>query len=451
MFTSINPFTQETIAVYTAHTPAEIEQKLALGHKAYRELLSIPLEQRRQWMMQVAQSMKDNVDEHAALITQEMGKTLKEARAEVLKCATSAEYYAENITEMLQHKPIRSDAYKSYVSYEPKGIILAIMPWNFPYWQVFRFALPNILAGNTGLLKHASNVSGCALAIEKIFSESGFPAGTFQSLLVSSKDIEPVIADPRVQGVTLTGSTPAGKSVAALAGKYIKKTVLELGGSDPFIVLKDADLEAAAKTAVQGRMQNAGQSCIAAKRWIVEKEVVPAFTAEVKRIIGALKQGDPTDDSTQMGPMARPDLAEELAKQLQDSISQGAILELGGTHEGCNFAPTLLSGVTNKMTAFKEETFGPLAVIIEAANEADAIALANETEFGLGAALWTSDLDKAAILATQIDSGNVFINAMVRSDARLPFGGVKQSGYGRELSLEGTHEFLNVKTVYIQQ
>ncbi|HWV65002.1 NAD-dependent succinate-semialdehyde dehydrogenase [Chitinophaga sp.] len=451
MFTSINPFTQETIAVYTAHTPEETEQKLQLGHKAYLELLQVPLEQRRQWMMQVAQSMKDHADEHAALITREMGKTLKEARAEVLKCATSAEYYAENIVEMLQHKPIQSDAYKSYVSYEPKGIILAIMPWNFPYWQVFRFAIPNILAGNTGILKHASNVSGCALAIEKIFAESNFPAGTFQSLLVSSKDIEPIIADPRVQGVTLTGSTPAGKSVAALAGKYIKKTVLELGGSDPFIVLKDADLETAAKTAVQGRMQNAGQSCIAAKRWIVEKEIVPAFTAEVKRILQDLKQGDPTQESTQMGPMARPDLAEELAKQLQDSINQGAKLELGGTHEGCNFAPTLLTGVTNKMTAFKEETFGPLAVIIEAADEAAAIALANETQFGLGAALWTSDLDKAAQLATQIESGNVFINAMVRSDARLPFGGVKQSGYGRELSLEGTHEFLNVKTVYIQQ
>ncbi|MGF6846957.1 succinate-semialdehyde dehydrogenase/glutarate-semialdehyde dehydrogenase [Chitinophaga sp. W3I9] len=451
MFTSINPFTQETIAEYAAHTPEQIEQKLQLGHKAYRELLQVSLEQRRQWMMQVAQSMKDNADEHAALITREMGKTLKEARAEVLKCATSAEYYAENIVEMLAHKPIGSDAYKSYVSYEPKGIILAIMPWNFPYWQVFRFAIPNILAGNTGILKHASNVSGCALAIEKIFTESNFPAGTFQSLLISSKDIEPVIADHRVQGVTLTGSTPAGKSVAALAGKYIKKTVLELGGSDPFIVLKDADLEAAAKTAVQGRMQNAGQSCIAAKRWIVEKDIVPAFTAAVKRILQDLKQGDPTQESTQMGPMARPDLAEELAKQLQDSIRQGAKLELGGTHEGCNFAPTLLTGVTNKMTAFKEETFGPLAVIIEAADETDAIALANETEFGLGAALWTSDLDKAAKLATQIESGNVFINAMVRSDARLPFGGVKQSGYGRELSLEGTHEFLNVKTVYIQQ
>lgn len=451
MFTSINPFTQETIAEYPAHTSGEIAQKLQLGHKAFRELSQTPLEQRRQWMMQVAQSLKDNAGAHAALITREMGKTLQEAKAEVLKCADSAIYFAENITEMLQPKPVASDAYKSYVSYEPKGIILAIMPWNFPYWQVFRFAIPNILAGNTGLLKHASNVSGCALAIEKLFSESSFPAGTFQSLLVNSKDMEPVIADPRVQGVTLTGSTPAGKSVAALAGKYIKKTVLELGGSDPFIVLKDADLEAAAKTAVQGRMQNAGQSCIAAKRWIVEKEIAPAFTAAVKRLLHDLQQGDPTLESTNMGPMARPDLAEELAKQLQDSIDQGATLELGGTHEGCNFAPTLLTGVTNKMTAFKEETFGPLAVIIEAANEADAIALANETDFGLGAALWTSDLDKAARLAAQIESGNVFINAMVRSDARLPFGGVKQSGYGRELSLEGTHEFLNIKTVYIQQ
>ncbi|CAL1517098.1 NAD-dependent succinate-semialdehyde dehydrogenase [Chitinophaga sp. MM2321] len=451
MFTSINPFTQETIAAYTAHTEQEIEKKLLMGERAYRQLLQIPLEQRCQWMMGVAKSLKDNVAEHAALITQEMGKTKLEAEGEVLKCATSAEYYAENIAEMLQPKLITSDAYKSYVAYEPKGIILAIMPWNFPYWQVFRFALPNILAGNTGLLKHASNVSGCALAIERVFAESGFPAGTFQSVLVSSKNIEPIIADPRIQGVTLTGSTPAGRSVAALAGKYIKKTVLELGGSDPFIVLKDADLEAAAKTAVQGRMQNAGQSCIAAKRWIVEKEVVPAFTELVHHFLENIQQGDPTLESTTMGPMARPDLAEELAKQLQETIRQGARLELGGTHEGCNFAPTLLTGVTNNMTAFKEETFGPLAVIIEAKDEQEAIALANETDFGLGAALWTSDLDKAARLATQIESGNVFINAMVRSDARLPFGGVKQSGYGRELSLEGTHEFLNVKTVYIKQ
>ncbi|MCW3463850.1 NAD-dependent succinate-semialdehyde dehydrogenase [Chitinophaga nivalis] len=451
MFTSTNPFTQEKIADYAAHTPEEISQKLEQGHQAYRRLLDIPLAQRRTWMEQVAASLKNNVAQHAALITQEMGKTLKEANAEVLKCADAALYYATHITDILQAKPVAADAYKSYIAYEPKGIILAIMPWNFPYWQVFRFAIPNILAGNTGLLKHAANVSGCALAIEKVFVDAGFPAGTFQSVLVSSKDIEPIIADPRVQGVTLTGSTPAGKSVAALAGKYIKKTVLELGGSDPFIVLKDADITAAAKTAVQGRMQNAGQSCIAAKRWIVEAPVVAEFTAAVKTLLLELKQGDPTADSTRMGPMARPDLAADLARQLQDTISQGATLELGGTHEGCNFAPTLLSGVTNKMTAFKEETFGPLAVIITAADEQEAIALANETEFGLGAAIWTSDLDKAARLATQIESGNVFINAMVRSDARLPFGGVKQSGYGRELSLEGTHEFLNIKTVYIQQ
>ncbi|WP_167016548.1 NAD-dependent succinate-semialdehyde dehydrogenase [Chitinophaga sp. Cy-1792] len=449
MFNSIYPYTQEIIAEYQEHTESEIATKLLKGEKAYRELLKTPLEKRCQWMAAIARSMRDNVKEHATIITREMGKTLKEATAEVLKCATTIDFYVENIGSMLSPRIISSDASKSYVSYEPKGIILAIMPWNFPYWQVFRFAIPNILAGNAGILKHASNVSGCALAIEKLFVESEFPEGTFQSVLLSSKHIEPIIADPRVQGVTLTGSTPAGKSVAALAGKYIKKTVLELGGSDPFIILKDADIQEAAKVAVQGRMQNAGQSCIAAKRWIVEQPVVADFTAAVRSILQNLKQGDPMLESTQMGPMARLDLAQELGKQLENSISQGAHLELGGTWEGCNFAPTLLTGVTSDMTAFREETFGPLAVIIAAANEADAISLANETEFGLGSALWTKDLEKAARLATQIESGNVFINAMVRSDARLPFGGVKQSGYGRELSLEGTHEFLNVKTVYI--
>ncbi|RAJ83531.1 succinate-semialdehyde dehydrogenase/glutarate-semialdehyde dehydrogenase [Chitinophaga dinghuensis] len=449
MFKSIYPYTQELIAEYKEHTANEIETKLLKGEKAFRDMLNIPLDQRRQWMAQVAKSMRDNVKEHATIISQEMGKTLQEATAEVQKCATTIDYYVENIEQILQPRIISSDASKSYVSYEPKGIILAIMPWNFPYWQVFRFAIPNILAGNAGLLKHASNVSGCALAIEKLFTESGFPEGTFQTVLLSSQHIEPIIADPRVQGVTLTGSTPAGKSVAALAGKYIKKTVLELGGSDPFIVLKDADIKEAAKVAVQGRMQNAGQSCIAAKRWIVEKPAVAEFTQAVAEILQAMKQGDPMLESTNMGPMARPDLAEDLGRQLKETISQGAHLVLGGTYEGCNFAPTLLTGVTADMTAFREETFGPLGVIIEAAGEEAAIALANETDFGLGSALWTKDLEKAARLARQIESGNVFINAMVRSDARLPFGGVKQSGYGRELSLEGTHEFLNVKTVYI--
>lgn len=449
-FKSIYPYTQETIAEYAAHTDKEIERKLELGHRAYRQLGQIPLQQRCDLMLQAASLLRKNTTEHATIITREMGKTLKEAKAEVLKCATAAEYYAQNMAGMLRPKPITADASNSYISYEPKGIILAIMPWNFPYWQVFRFAIPNLLAGNTGLLKHASNVSGCALAIEKLFLEAGYPEGAFQAVLVSSKNIEPLIADARVQGVTLTGSTPAGMSVAQLAGKYIKKSVLELGGSDPFIVLKDADLDQAAATAVKARMQNAGQSCIAAKRWIVEKDIADAFIDKVNSILQQMKQGDPMAYGTQMGPMARPDLAEDLARQLQQTLEQGAKLLTGGTYEGCNFAPTLLTGVQPGMTAFREETFGPLAVVITAQDEEQAIQLANQTPFGLGAAIWTKDTEKATGLATQIESGNVFINDMVHSDARLPFGGVKQSGYGRELSSEGAHEFLNIKTVYVK-
>jgi succinate-semialdehyde dehydrogenase/glutarate-semialdehyde dehydrogenase len=448
-FKSINPYTQETIAEYAAHTEAEIEQLLAWGHQTFRQTRQVPLQQRCDQMLKLAALLKEQADVHAAIITREMGKTLKEAKAEVLKCASSAEYYAQHIAEMLQYKPVNSDGQQSYIAYEPKGIVLAIMPWNFPYWQVFRFAIPNILAGNTGLLKHASNVSGCALAIEKLFLEAGFPEGSFQAVLINSKNIEPLIADTRVQGVTLTGSTGAGMSVAALAGKYIKKTVLELGGSDPFIVLKDANIEEAAKIAVKARMQNAGQSCIAAKRWIVEQSVLGDFTDRVSTLLGLMKQGDPFLADTDMGPMARPDLATELSQQMRKTIAQGASLVLGGKQDSANFSPTLLTGVQPRMTAFDEETFGPLAVIISANDEQHAIQLANQTPFGLGSALWTTDLDKARKLATQIESGNVFINAMVRSDARLPFGGVKQSGYGRELSVEGTHEFLNVKTVYI--
>lgn len=448
-FKSINPYTQETIAEYAAHTNAEIEQRLAWGDRAYRHLWQTTLEERCEWMQNLINLLKTHTEEHAAIITGEMGKTLKEAKTEVLKCAASATHFIQHIEEMLRPKPVKSDAQQSYISYEPKGIILAIMPWNFPYWQVFRFAIPNILAGNTGILKHASNVSGCALAIEQLFLEAGFPEGTFQSVLVNSKNIEPVIADPRIQGVTLTGSTAAGISVAQLSGKYIKKSVLELGGSDPFIVLKDANLDLAAQTAVKARMQNAGQSCIAAKRWIVEKPVLEQFTDKVSQLLSSMKQGDPMQGETDMGPMARPDLAAELAQQLQQTVAQGAKLALGGQYKDANFAPTLLTGVRNGMTAFEEETFGPLAVIIEAANEQQAVELANQTPYGLGASLWTTDLEKAQRLARQIESGNVFVNAMVRSDARLPFGGIKQSGYGRELSLEGTHEFLNVKTVYI--
>ncbi|MGX5817298.1 NAD-dependent succinate-semialdehyde dehydrogenase [Chitinophaga lutea] len=447
---SINPFTNETIGEYAVHTAADVEQKLQAGWKAFAALKQAGVQQRAAWMTQLAANLKANATEYGSLITREMGKTLKEAKAEVLKCAATAEYYATHIESMLLPRLIESDARKSYAAFEPKGIILAIMPWNFPFWQVFRFAIPNLLAGNAALLKHASNVSGCGLAIEQIFRDAGFPDGAFQALILPSKDMEPVIADSRVQGVTLTGSTPAGTSVAALAGKYIKKTVLELGGSDPFIVLKDADLNEAAKIAVKARMQNAGQSCIAAKRWIVESPVLEDFTQMVQSIISSLKQGDPFQTDTDTGPMARIDLADDISRQLRESVAKGAQLLAGGEQNGCNFTPALLTGVAPGMPAFDEETFGPLAAVISANDEAHAIRLANQTPFGLGSALWTRDLDKAARLAPLIDSGNVFINTMVRSDARLPFGGVKQSGYGRELSLEGAHEFLNIKTVFIQ-
>lgn len=449
-FRSIYPFTQETIAEYPAHTAEQIEGRLRLGWKAFAALKQAGVAQRAEWMLRAAELLKNNATRHGTLITREMGKVLKEAKAEVLKCAGTAEYYANNIAEMLRPRPIDTDGKKSYAAFEPKGIILAIMPWNFPYWQVFRFAIPNLLAGNAVVLKHASNVSGCGLAIEKVFLEAGFPEGAFQTLLVSSKDMEPVIADARIHGVTLTGSTPAGMSVAALAGKYIKKTVLELGGSDPFIVLKDANLAEAAKTAVKARMQNAGQSCIAAKRWIVEKTVMEDFVQQVQAIITSLRQGDPLLPDTDTGPMARVDLADDITRQMEQSIAKGAVLLAGGEQHGCNFTPALLTGIQPGMAAFDEETFGPLAAVISANDEASAIRLANQTPFGLGAALWTKDLEKATRLANLIDSGNVFINAMVRSDARLPFGGVKQSGYGRELSIEGVHEFLNIKTVYIQ-
>lgn len=449
-FESIYPFNGETIASYPAHTPDELQAKLKAGHRAFQALRQAPLSQRAEWMLNAARLLTEQANRHAELITREMGKTLKEAKAEVGKCAATAEYYAANIESMLQPRIISSDARKSYAAFEPKGIILAIMPWNFPYWQVLRFAIPNLLAGNAAVLKHASNVSGCGLAIEKVFLEAGFPEGAFQALLVASKDIEPIIADPRVQGVTLTGSTPAGMSVASLAGKHLKKTVLELGGSDPFIVLKDADLATAATTAVKARMQNAGQSCIAAKRWIVDKSIVDDFTQRVQDIISSMQQGDPFLPGTDLGPMARPDLAKDLNSQLQSTLWQGAELLAGGETRGANFAATLLSGVKPGMTAFDEETFGPLAVVITANDEQDAIRLANNTPFGLGASIWTKDIEKAARLAPLIESGNVFVNAMMRSDARLPFGGIKQSGYGRELSIEGVHEFLNIKTVYIQ-
>jgi len=400
-------------------------------------------------MMKLADILVANRDTYATLITQEMGKVLREAKAEVEKCAGCCRYYAQHAEAFLLDVAQPSDAFKSYVTFQPIGAVLAIMPWNFPFWQVFRFAAPYIMAGNVALLKHAPNVCGVALVIEKAFLEAGFPAGVFQTLIVDVTKTEAIINHDIVQGITLTGSELAGSKVGALAGKAIKKSVLELGGSDVVIVLEDADIKKAAKTAVQSRMQNAGQSCIAAKRFITVGKANEAFAAAVQNEIAQLIQGDPFNENTTTGPIARIDLAENLEQQLRNSVAQGAKLVLGGERHGCNFAPGLLLDVKKGMGTFEEEAFGPLASIIHASTEAEAIQLANDHRYGLGGSIWSNDMEKAQALAKEIESGAVFINAMVKSDPRYPFGGVKKSGYGRELGSFGIHEFMNIKTIYV--
>jgi len=383
------------------------------------------------------------------MITLEMGKVLSEARAEVEKSADGCMYFAENSEKFLADQTIKTESRKSLVSFHPTGTILAVMPWNFPFWQVIRFAAPALMAGNVGVLKHASNVSGCSLLLEKAFIEAGFPEGVFQSLIIDNRQIESVLQSDIVQGVALTGSEFAGSNVASIAGKYIKKCVLELGGSDPFIVLADADLELAAKIATQSRMQNAGQSCISAKRFIVDKRVKEDFTARFLENIKALRQGDPLLETTTTGPLARVDLADTLEKQLNGSIERGAKLLAGGRGAGANFTPALLDQVKPGMQAFDEETFGPLAAIITVSSEEEAVDVANSSRYGLGSSVWTRDLERGEKVARQIESGSVFINALMKSDARMPFGGVKKSGYGRELSEYGIKEFVNVKSISI--
>jgi succinate-semialdehyde dehydrogenase/glutarate-semialdehyde dehydrogenase len=381
-----------------------------------------------------------------------MGKPIAEAEAEVEKCAWNCDFYADNAERFLSDEPVETNARESYVAYEPLGVILAVMPWNFPFWQVFRFAAPALMAGNTCLLKHASNVPQCALAIEEVFRDAGLPAGAFRTLLIPGSAVDAVIQDPRVRAVTLTGSDITGEKVAASAGRALKKTVLELGGSDPFIVLADADLDAAAETAARARFQNTGQSCIAAKRFIVEDAVADEFDRKFADAVARLKVGDPSDRSTQIGAMARGDLLDDLDRQVRASVEQGAKVVAGGARvpgRGWFYQPTILSGVTSQMPAFREETFGPVAAVIRAKDADEAIALANDSDFGLGAALWTRDLERAKTLARRIESGSVFINGMVASDPRLPFGGVKRSGYGRELAAFGIREFVNIQTVWV--
>jgi succinate-semialdehyde dehydrogenase/glutarate-semialdehyde dehydrogenase len=382
-----------------------------------------------------------------------MGKLLSEARAEVAKCALACDYYAEQAPAFLADEVIASDAGKSLVAYQPLGTVLAVMPWNFPLWQVFRFLAPTLAAGNTGLLKHASNVPQCALAVERLVQEAGFPEGVFRTLLIDARDVAGVIADPRVQAVTLTGSEPAGRQVAATAGEQLKKSVLELGGSDAFVVLEDADLDLAVPQAVASRFLNAGQSCIAAKRFIVLAAVAEDFVARFKTAIEALTPGDPTAADSSLAPMARTDLREELHAQVQASVAAGATLVTGGSvmaGPGAFYAPTLLDHVGPGMAAFEEELFGPVATVIRVADEAEALAVANDSRFGLGGSVWTRDTTRGEAFARRLQAGAAFVNGMVKSDPRLPFGGIKASGYGRELSHFGLHEFVNAKTVWIK-
>jgi succinate-semialdehyde dehydrogenase/glutarate-semialdehyde dehydrogenase len=453
MFTSVNPYNQKKLKSYRPDSQTAIEKKMKQADRAFADWSALPLAERTNYLRKVGDTLTKNKQQYGELMTAEMGKTLKEAIAEVEKCATTCTLYDDNAPTFLADKLIDTDgaAAKSFIAYQPLGPVLAVMPWNFPFWQVMRFAIPGLIAGNVGLLKHASNVMGCALALEDVFRESGLPEGAFQTLLIDSKSVEGILKDKRVKAVTLTGSGPAGASVASIAGSQIKKSVLELGGSDAVVVLADANLEKAAEIAVKSRMQNAGQSCIAAKRFIIEKSVKKQFTELVLHHIEQIKQGDPMASNTTMGPMARTNLADDIERQSQASIDKGAKRLFGGQRDGCNVQPILLDKVKPGMEAFDEETFGPLAVLIEAKDEADAIRLANQSDFGLGSALWTQDMDKADQLARQIQAGSVFVNGLMRSDARVPFGGIKTSGFGRELSEEGMKEFVNVKTVWVEK
>lgn len=451
---TINPATGELIKSYDAMSEETINCILDESVAAYKTWKDVPFESRSELMKKAAGVLRDDVENFAELLTCEMGKTIQSARAEVEKCAWVCDFYADRARDFLAPRLVETDASLSMVRYDPLGPILAIMPWNFPFWQVFRFAAPYLMAGNTGLLKHAANTQGCALAIEQIFERAGFPQGVFRTLVVKSDAIEPIIKDDRVRGVTLTGSEKAGRAVAKAAGESLKPCVLELGGSDPFIVLEDADLELAVEGAIKGRFQNNGQSCIAAKRFIVVDAVHDAFLERFKEAMEKQKMGDPMEEDTDLGPQAREDLRESLHDQVTRTLEQGAKLELGGeipeAMEGYYYPATLLSGVKPGMAAFEEEVFGPVAPIIRARDEEEAIAFANRSSLGLGATLWTSSMERALELVPRIESGHVAVNGIVKSDPRLPFGGIKDSGLGRELSEEGIRAFMNTKTVWVK-
>jgi acyl-CoA reductase-like NAD-dependent aldehyde dehydrogenase len=449
---SINPATEELLATFEEFTEQQLDQAMDRATLAFERWRQVSFAERSRLMTGAASYLREHKPRLAGLITAEMGKPIVEAEAEVEKCAWNCDFYAEHAERFLAAQTIPSGARRSYVAFEPLGPVLAIMPWNFPFWQVFRFASPTIMAGNTALLKHASNVTQCALAIEDAFRASGFPDGVFQTLLISGPATESLIQDNRVRAVTLTGSDTTGSKVGGASGRALKKSVLELGGSDPFIVLADADLQAAAETAVRARNQNAGQSCIAAKRFVVVETVADEFERRFIDGVAGLRIGDPVQRETQIGPLAREDLRDAIEGQVRRSVEHGANVAVGGHRmdgKGYFYAPTVLTGVTAEMPAAREETFGPVAAVIRARDTDKAIAIANDSQFGLGASLWTRDIERARDLAREVQAGSVFINGMVASDPRLPFGGIKRSGYGRELSEFGIREFVNIKTVWI--
>ncbi|CAM3635747.1 Succinate-semialdehyde dehydrogenase [Bordetella sputigena] len=451
MIHSINPFDESTLATFGEHDAATIEATLTRARSAQRDWRRTSLAQRQDLLRRLAAVLRAGKAEYAALITAEMGKPINEAVAEVEKCAINCEYYANEAERLLAPEIVASNATHSKVVFDPLGTVLAVMPWNYPFWQVMRFAAPALLAGNTAVLKHANNVPQCALALAKVFDLADAPRGVFSTLLVNSSRVGDLIADDRIAAVTFTGSTPVGRTIASQAGAALKKQVLELGGSDPFIVLADADIDLAARTAVKARFHNTGQSCISAKRFIVENQVADAFVEAFVTHTRALKVGDPRDTGVEVGPMARDNLRVDLHQQVQATVAAGARLLVGGAPragKGYFFEPTVLDRVTPDMVAGRDETFGPAAAIIRCKDVDDAIRIANDTVFGLGAALWTGDLARADILAREIEAAAVFINGTVASDPRLPFGGIKQSGYGRELSSYGLKEFTNIKSVW---
>jgi succinate-semialdehyde dehydrogenase/glutarate-semialdehyde dehydrogenase len=449
---SINPTTGETLKTFSALSAREIEQKLQLAADTFRTYRNTSLTDRARMMQRAAEILEAEKSKFGKLMTLEMGKPVKAAIAETEKCAWVCRYYAENAQHHLSDQLVKTNAQKSYVRFQPLGPVLAVMPWNFPFWQVFRFAAPALMAGNVGLLKHASNVPQCALAIEEIFTRAGFPNGAFQTLLIGSDDVEGILNDPRVVAATLTGSEPAGRSVASIAGKQIKKTVLELGGSDPFIVMQSANLEEAVKTAVTARTINNGQSCIAAKRFIVAAEIYDEFERKFVSQMQALRIGDPLEESTEIGPLATQQIVEDLEDQVQRAVAAGARVLTGGKRidrSGNYYPPTVLVDVDINAPVSCEEIFGPVAMLFRASGIDEAIRIANATPFGLGSAAWTNDAREQSRFIEELEAGSVFINGMVASDPRLPFGGVKHSGYGRELAEFGIREFVNIKTVWV--